>query len=48
MCGLRPVRPARFALVVYGKETPVIGAITSIHPILTDPALDDWRPAPPR
>ena len=27
-------------------DTPVIGAVTSIHPILTDPALDGWRPVP--
>mgnify|MGYP006206224177 CR=1 FL=1 len=26
--------------------TPVIEAVTSIHPILTDPAIDGWRPAP--
>jgi|GEM_PF-5816411 len=36
----------RVGLIVYGKETPMIGAVTSIHPILTDPALDGWRPAP--
>lgn len=40
------IRQLRFGLVVYGKETPIIGAVTSIHPILTDPALDPWRPAP--
>jgi tRNA(adenine34) deaminase len=40
------IRQLRIALVVYGIETPIIGGITSIHPILTDPALDDWRPAP--
>jgi tRNA(adenine34) deaminase len=40
------IRHLRIALVVYGIETPIIGGITSIHPILTDPALDDWRPAP--
>jgi tRNA(adenine34) deaminase len=45
MCG-HVVRQLRIGLVVYGKETPVIGAVTSIHPILTDPALDDWRPVP--
>ena len=38
-------RQLRIGLVVYGKETPVIGAVTSVHPILTDPALDGWRPA---
>ena len=45
MCGYA-IRQLRIGLVVYGKETPVIGAVTSIHPILTDPALDGWRPAP--
>jgi len=40
------IRHLRIALVVYGIEAPIIGGITSIHPILTDPALDDWRPAP--
>ena len=25
--------------------TPLIGGVTSDHPILTDPALDPWRPA---
>ena len=40
------IRQLRVARVVYGKETPVIGAVTSIHPILTDPGLDGWRPAP--
>jgi tRNA(adenine34) deaminase len=40
------VRQLRIDLVVYGIETPVIGAVTSIHPIRTDPALDGWRPAP--
>ena len=45
LCGY-VVRELRVGLVVYGKETPVIGAVTSIHPILTDPALDGWRPAP--
>ena len=40
------IRQLRVALVVYGVETPWIGGITSSHPILTDPALDPWRPAP--
>jgi len=40
------IRQLRVGLVVYGKDTPVIGASTSAHPILTDPALDGWRPAP--
>ena len=26
--------------------TPLIGGVSSDHPILTDPALDLWRPAP--
>lgn len=45
MCGYA-IRQLRIGLVVYGKETPQIGAVTSVHPILTDPALDGWRPAP--
>jgi tRNA(adenine34) deaminase len=45
MCGYA-IRQLRIGLVVYGKDTPVIGAVTSIHPIGTDPALDGWRPAP--
>ncbi|MDG3005213.1 nucleoside deaminase [Paludisphaera mucosa] len=40
------IRQLRISLVVYGLETPAVGGVTSIHPILTDPALDDWRPAP--
>ena len=36
MCG-HVVRQLRIGLVVYGKETPVIGAVSSIHSILTDP-----------
>jgi tRNA(adenine34) deaminase len=40
------IRRLRAALVVYGVETPMIGGATSAHPILTDPALDPWRPAP--
>lgn len=40
------IRNLRVALVVYALETPLIGGITSAHPILTDPALDAWRPAP--
>src|SRR5918993_920738 len=45
MCGYA-IRQLRVGLVVYGMDTPVIGSVTSIHPILTDPALDGWRPAP--
>ena len=40
------IRQLRVALVVYGVETPLIGGVTSSHPILIDPALDRWRPAP--
>jgi tRNA(adenine34) deaminase len=40
------IRQLRVALVVYGVETPLMGGVTSGHPILTDPALDRWRPAP--
>lgn len=40
------IRNLRVGLVVYALETPLIGGITSAHPILTDPALEAWRPAP--
>ncbi len=40
------IRQLRVAQVVYGVETPLIGGVSSDHPILTDPALDPWRPAP--
>jgi tRNA(adenine34) deaminase len=40
------IRQLRIDFVVYGIDTPIIGAVTSTHPILTDPALDSWRPAP--
>ena len=40
------IRQLRIGLVVYGTETPVIGAVTSSHPILADRALDVWRPTP--
>ena len=40
------IRECRIGLVVYGIDTPEIGGVTSIHPILTDTALSAWRPAP--
>ncbi|MDR3617722.1 MAG: nucleoside deaminase [Paludisphaera borealis] len=40
------IRQLRVAQVVYGLDTPTIGGATSDHPILTDPALAPWRPAP--
>lgn len=40
------IRHLRIALVAYGIDTPLIGGITSSHPILTDPGLAPWRPAP--
>jgi len=40
------IRQLRIDRVIYGIETPVIGGATSVHPILTDPALNDWRQAP--
>jgi len=40
------IRQLRIARVVYGVDTPLIGGVTSAHPILTDPSLDRWRPAP--
>jgi tRNA(adenine34) deaminase len=40
------IRQLRVSQVVYGVETPLIGGISSPHPILTDLALNTWRPAP--
>jgi tRNA(adenine34) deaminase len=40
------IRQLRLGHVFYGIETPQIGGVTSVHPILTDRALDPWRPAP--
>ncbi len=40
------IRQCGISLVVYGLETPVIGGITSSHPILTDGSLDGWETAP--
>jgi len=40
------IRNLRVGLIVYALETPLIGGVTSAHPILIDPELDSWRPAP--
>src|SRR5262245_73190 len=40
------IRQLCIGLVVYGIEPPQVGAVNSANPILTDPALDGWRPAP--
>ena len=40
------IRQCGISLVVYGLATPTIGGVTSSHPILTDPSLSDWSPAP--
>lgn len=40
------IRNARISRVVYGLATPWIGGVTSRHPILVDPSLASWRPAP--
>ncbi len=40
------IRQSGISLVVYGIETPDIGGVTSLHPILTDPLLSAWKPAP--
>ena len=40
------IRAATVSRVVYGSDTPVIGGVTSHHPILTDDRLSHWRPAP--
>jgi tRNA(adenine34) deaminase len=40
------IRQARIPAVVYGRNTPLIGGVTSAHPILSAVDLDPWRPAP--
>ncbi|MGI9517866.1 MAG: nucleoside deaminase [Pirellulaceae bacterium] len=40
------IRQAEISLVVYGQPSPLVGGVTSSHPILVDAALDDWKPAP--
>ena len=40
------IRSAAISLVVYGSDTPVIGGVTSVHNILTDPRLSNWKPVP--
>jgi tRNA(adenine34) deaminase len=45
MCGYA-ICQLRIGLVLYRIDTPALWAVTSIHPILTDPALDGWRLAP--
>ncbi|QDV36380.1 tRNA-specific adenosine deaminase [Tautonia plasticadhaerens] len=40
------IRQARIAAVVHGRNTPLIGGVTSAHPILTAADFDPWRPAP--
>lgn len=40
------IRQSGIALVVYGTDTPNIGGVTSTPPILTDPGLSHWQPAP--
>lgn len=38
------IRQAEISQVVFGIETPVIGGVTSAHPILTDAGLSRWKP----
>ena len=45
MCSFA-IRSAAISLVVYGADTPEIGGVTSVHNILTDPGLSNWKPAP--
>ncbi|QEH32317.1 tRNA-specific adenosine deaminase [Aquisphaera giovannonii] len=45
ICGYA-IPELRVGLVVCGKDAPIIEAVTSAHPVLTDPALDGWRLAP--
>ena len=40
------IRQCGVALVVYGVDTPHVGGVTSALPILTDPSLTNWMPAP--
>ena len=38
------IRQARISCVVYGRSTPLIGGVTSSHPILVSADLDSWLP----
>ena len=40
------IRNAEISRVVYCLDTPMIGGATSIHPILIDRAMNNWKPAP--
>jgi len=39
------IRECGITQVVYGTETPIIGGITSLFPILTATSLNNWNPA---
>lgn len=39
------IRQSEIEQVVYGKETPRIGGVSSAFPILTDRSLNDWKPS---
>lgn len=40
------IRQARINLVVIGRPTAGIGGVSSRHPILTDPMIENWPPPP--
>jgi tRNA(Arg) A34 adenosine deaminase TadA len=40
------IRQARISMVVIGRPAPGIGGVSSSHPILTDPSIENWT-APP-
>lgn len=40
------IRGAEVTRVVYCLDTPVIGGVTSKHPILVDESLNEWKLAP--
>ncbi len=40
------IRQCGIATVVYGVDTPGVGGVTSLHPILTDASLAFWNPPP--
>jgi len=40
------IRNAEIARVVYCLDTPLIGGVTSDHPILGDGGLNGWKPPP--
>lgn len=40
------IRNAGISQVVYCLDTPLTGGVSSSMPVLTEPSLNSWRPAP--